>query len=182
LWKIFVSACHKILLFKDTRSGLTFYTQNVRPDPEALLNYNNYSSKNRAYRIQAWRLGEYEGSISGNLNGYFNYSVKVYTLDLTGKTYRKIKLEGERSGTLRVSCIRKDMENFNDYGDWEITVIPINGGIQKTTDLYMNIAPASGYQTSINVVMHKDASGYVPHLRNKDIMGSGLTFYVKCKA
>jgi len=134
---------------------------------DPLLNYNNYSSKNRAYRIQAWRLGEYEGAISGDLNGYFNYSGKVYTLDLTGKTYKKIKLEGERNGTLRVSCIRKDMENFNDYGDWEITVTPINGGIQETTDLYMNIAPATGYQASINIVMHKDASGYVPHLRNK---------------
>lgn len=156
------------LITDSTRSPKELAIRFVSHDKtDPVLNYNNYSSKDKAYKINAWRLSEYEGAVGGNVNGYYSYTGKIYTLNLTGKNYNEIKQEGEHNGVLRVSCIRQNMESFNDYGDWAITITPINGGIQETTDLYMNIAPASGYQASLKIVMHKDISGYVPYLRNK---------------
>lgn len=130
-------------------------------------NYNNYASKDKAYIIHAWRLREYEGAISGNVIGGYDSDGKYYTLLLDQSVYNNRRKDGKTDGHLYVSCTRSHMEGVRDFGDWSVNITPVNGGIQETTDLYMNIAPESGYQPSLEIVMRKTSSDYLPYLRNK---------------
>jgi len=131
------------------------------------VSWRNYAEKDKAYVIQAWRLSKYEGTINGRVNGYYNLTGDVYTLNLFGKTYEQKILEGEKEGHLRVNCTRKIMEDNMDYGNWTATITPINGGIQETDDVYMNKAPESGYQSSLHIDMRKDSMSYQPTILNK---------------
>jgi len=54
-----------------------------------------------------------------------------------------------------------------DYGDWIFTISSIDGGIQKTNDLYLNKAPDSGYQSSIKIKMDYGSDKYMPSLFNQ---------------
>ena len=54
-------------------------------------------------------------------------------------------------GDLIVRCERDSMQQHTDRSDWSVTIEPINGGIQKAGDRYLNLAPESGYQPSITV-------------------------------
>ncbi len=142
-------------------------------DPQGgALNWRNYATKENAYLIHAWRLGKYEGAISGIIEGWYERTGKVYTLTLNGKpydyeTYKVIKKAGMHTGHLYISCKRSQMKSNRDYGDWEVHITPVNGGIQETDDLYMNIAPESGYQPSLDIVMHKGSQNYKHALWNQ---------------
>lgn len=133
----------------------------------AVLNYNNYSEKSKAYIVNAWRLGEYEGALGGDVIARYDADGKYYTLLLEQEVYDNRLKEGKTAGNIHVSCTRPHMEGIRDYGDWRVSITPINGGIQETTDLYMNEAPETGYKPSLNIVMNKGDSNYRPYLRNK---------------
>lgn len=129
-------------------------------------NWKKYTKKENAYNIHVWRLGEYDGATEGNLNVYFNSDGRLYTLDLQGDGYKNQVKVGLQDGQLVVSCIRKSMDNGSDYGDWSVTIAPVAGGIQTTNDAYMSEAPASGYQSSITIVMKHNKHQYQSSLLN----------------
>jgi len=130
-------------------------------------NWRNYTKKESAYLIRAWRLGEYEGSVSGNESLRIDSDGSIYTLNLD-KSKREMNIvKGEGKGQFRISCQRRHMESNRDYGDWSLSLSPINGGLLETDDLYMNIAPESGYQPSFKVDMKKEQSDYKHTLENK---------------
>lgn len=134
---------------------------------DAKLNYNDFSDKSKAYIVHAWRLSEYEGALSGDVITDYDADGRYYTLLLDQSVYDNRLKEGKTAGNIYVSCTRPHMESIRDYGDWSISITPVNGGIQKTTDLYMNTAPETGYQPSLDIVMSKGSSDYESRLLNK---------------
>lgn len=131
------------------------------------LNWRHFAEKDKAYIIRAWRLKEYEGAISGTVNGFYDADGKDYTLALNLQSYKTQQREGKTKGYLNISCIRPHMESNRDYGDWSISISPIDGGIQEVDSLYANEAPETGYQSSLKIDMRKGNSDYKHALLNK---------------
>jgi len=129
------------------------------------INYTNYSEKENAYIINAWRLGKYEGAIGSNLLAAFDSDGKLYTLSLDRKTFRDQIAQGKKDGQLYISCTRPHMQSLRDYGDWSVSIVPVNGGIQETNDTYMNLAPISGYQSSFDISMKPGDENYSHKLK-----------------
>lgn len=136
-------------------------------DNQGYPSWRDYTDKNKAYIVNAWRLGKYFAATKGSIRGAFNRTGDTYTLNLLGKNHKQIILEGVQKGHLRLSCTRQHMDNSIDFGDWAANITSINGGIQETNDLYMNLAPKTGYQTSLDIIMQKDSQYYTPSLGNK---------------
>jgi len=152
------------VLFSNGAIAAQFYANDHHGD---IYNYNKYSKKENAYIIQAWRFGLYENAKKGNIRGHYDRVGQLYTLDLTKNTYTDIIQKGKRNGQLRISCTRQLMENPKDFGSWSTTIEAINGGLQETDDLYMNVAPMSGYASSVNINMMKSNSEYAHELLDK---------------
>ncbi len=130
-------------------------------------NWKKYTTKETAYIVHAWRLSEYKGTFKGSSGGHLNADGNIYTLRFSDKWNAVQRFEGVQPGHLRASCTRPHMESNRDYGDWSVSITPINGGIQETNDLYLNIAPESGYQPSLDIVMKKGDSSYKHEIKNK---------------
>ena len=129
--------------------------------------WRDHSEKNKAYIIHAWRLGDYEGAKSGYVSAGLLATGKIYTLKLNEIKRRNRLIEGQKEGHFHISCTRPHIDSYKDRFDWSASIIPVNGGIQETNDLYMNIAPATGYQSSLNIVMRKGSNDYKHKLLNK---------------
>lgn len=130
-------------------------------------NLHDYESRENPYVIQAWRLGEYEGALPGGTSSGLE-SGKTYTYNLTDPDRTKRKKEGVHNGDLHITCTRHHiMKTTTDYGDWSFSIAPVNGGIQETDDLFMFMAPDSGYKASVNIDMNKSSENYEPQLLNK---------------
>ena len=130
-------------------------------------NWRHHTEKEKIYIIHAWRLGKYEGAKAGDVIGDYDGDGKYYTLLLNKSRYKDRRKDGKTKGHIYISCTRPHMENNRDYGDWSISIAPVNGGIQEVDDLYMNQAPETGYQSSIDIDMRKGSSSYAPYLLNK---------------
>ncbi len=128
-------------------------------------NWKNHSVKDKAYVIHAWRLGEYEGAIAGSTDAYYDRDGSDYTLILDG--HNQYPKKGKTEGHFHISCTRPHMENGKDYGDWRVSIAPVNGGIQEVAGLYVNLAPLTGYQSSIDITMRKGSPDYKHELLNK---------------
>lgn len=130
------------------------------------LNYNNHDKKSSAYIIRVWRLSANEGAIRQTL--VTNYKIgEEYTFSFNPKSGKVALSEGKTKGDLHLSCIRTPMQHYQDYGDWGLTITPVNGGIIETDDPYMNLAPVSGYKSSLEIDMTKGSPGYQHKLSNK---------------
>ena len=127
-------------------------------------NWKKHTSKETAYIVHAWRLSKYEGAFNGN-TGYLDSTGNVYTFRFSNKWNAIQRFEGVQPGQLRASCTRAPMTNNRDYGDWEVHITPVNGGIQETSDPYLNIAPESGYKPSLDIIMRKGSKNYAHKLR-----------------
>ena len=125
----------------------------------------NYTEKKHPFIINAWRLGKYEGATRGQIIADFDASGKEYTLYLDQHDYRKqIKKGKHEDGHLYISCTRPHMKNDSDYSDWSLSIIPVNGGIQETSDVFLNEAPATGYQSSLSISERKGTNDYAHQL------------------
>ena len=126
-----------------------------------IRNWNVYT-KNNPYIFKTWMEKKFE-NVKG-ASGYGDSLIpdgRVYTYDfLQFRNWRKRVSEGETQGHLRVSCERAVMQGLRDYQDWQITLAPVNGGIQATDDIYQNLAPETGYLPSIIVEQKLDSSDY----------------------
>ncbi len=69
---------------------------------------------------------------------------------------------------LVVSCKRDPKEQGKHWrqqqGSWAITFRPIDGGIQETTDVYLNEAPLAGYEPELTIFMQRGQQGYSPRI------------------
>jgi len=119
------------------------------------------------YVFTAWRVENYEDVLTGNINGYYVPDGRIYTLNFEGRQFKERKIEGIADGHLRVSCTRGPMQHHRDWVDWQVTLSPVEGGIQITDDLYMNLAPESGYQPSLTIETRTDSPNYKQQLRNQ---------------
>ena len=130
--------------------------------------WRNYADKKHPYIINAWRLGKYKGATEGHIVTDLDASGKDYTLYLDQFDNRKKLKEGvHEDGHLYLSCTRPHVENNREYGDWSFSIVPINGGIQETSDIYLNKAPETGYESSLNISERKGSSDYTHRFLNK---------------
>lgn len=129
--------------------------------------WRDHTEKDHAYIIRAWRLGEYEGAKTGRISIGLPSVGSVYTIKLNEAKRKNRVIKGQKEGDFHISCIRPHIESYKDHLDWSASIVPVNGGIQETDDMYMNIAPETGYQSSIDIVMHKGSKDYAPSLLNK---------------
>lgn len=127
-------------------------------------NWHNYDSKENAYIIHVWRRGKYEGATRDILMFNAPGDGRIFTLRLTEIDERKRVVDGQATGDLRISCTKSRIQHNGSYGDWRITITPVDGGIQGTNDLYQNIAPENGYVPSLLIDKRKSDKNYVPHL------------------
>jgi len=135
----------------------------------------NYNTKENAFLIKTWRMQGYEGAVAGKTTLEINADGRIYTLKFDEHKKRNrdnLLREGEYEGDLRVSCTR-DIHAYNieenkiNYGDWRFSITPIDGGIQETNDLYMNMAPGTDYKASLLIDMKKGTSDYERSVVNK---------------
>lgn len=131
-------------------------------------NWKNYSSKDKAYIIQAWRLGEYNGAIKDRAILDLNGDGRIYTVNLNEKNRRKTLQEGQlEKGDFYITCKRDPIKSYKDYKDWYVSITPVTGGIQKTEDLFMNVAPETGYKPGISIDMKLGTDEYKDRLFNQ---------------
>lgn len=70
-------------------------------------------------------------------------------------------------GDLVLSCQRPPMQKNTDTGDWEARLAPVNGGIIRSPERYLNLAPASGYQRVETLGFSLDEPDYRSALINQ---------------
>ena len=125
------------------------------------------TSPEKPYVFTAWRVKEYEKVIVGRDNSHQYSDGRVYTFKLDKKSYKDRREEGATDGHLRISCTREPIERVQDRVDWQVTITPVDGGIQATDDLYLNLAPETGYQPSLTIDMRKGSPNYQATLINQ---------------
>jgi len=135
------------------------------------IDIREFDTKEKAFLIHAWRLQGFDGTIKGKKILTFKPDGSIYTIKFSEneniRDKSKFITEGENDGDLWISCTRDSFEKKGEYGDWRFEIMPLGGGIQETNDLYMNVAPDSGYQSSLIVSMKKGKQGFKPGLINK---------------
>jgi hypothetical protein len=107
-------------------------------------NWNSYQSKDAPFVIKVWRTEKFEKVIVKH---------GAYHVPVNG--------EAELfEHTLKASCYRDATFERPSYGDWVITLAPVDGGIQETDELYLNAAPDTGYLPEISISSKKSDQGY----------------------
>lgn len=107
--------------------------------------WRKYTKKSQAYDIQVWRLGKYEGAKEGVITTSVSPDSSIKTLRLHQPMGNRAPL-GKTEGQFYISCYHPPVSNRNEKADWRFTITPVNGGIQRSNDRYMNHAPETGYQ------------------------------------
>jgi hypothetical protein len=126
-----------------------------------VVDWYNYTDSD-PYTYRVWRVESYGQVISGRTGYPLPPTGEVYTFNpLLSRDKQWVR--GESPGIMRFSCERGPMSDRNDYQDWRIIIRPVDGGILSTQDLYMNLAPESGYESQHVIEQVKSAKGY----RNK---------------
>ena len=146
----------------------------------ASLNYNDYNGKGKAYEIRVWRMGQYEGAVRGYASFHIpsNGAKSSFRFDATDNTL--LLLDDTSKAQFDISCNRSNMEHYQDFSDWSINITSVNGGIIETDDPYLNLAPVNGYESSLQIDMHKDTRDfrqrlfkrYYFEIENQQIYGS----------
>lgn len=130
-------------------------------------NWKKYTSKDKAYIIKAWRLGKYEGAVSGSIYAQLNGDGRKYTIELHAEDKRRRIKEGEEKGDFIISCQRPPVGSYKDHKDWHVSIKPVNGGVKKIKDVFLNMAPEIGYGAMINIDMLVNNSNYSKKLYNQ---------------
>jgi len=113
--------------------------------------WRTYNTRGNPFVMHAWRVEKFE-----KVKADSGYLEPVPG----GKTY-------EHAGIV-ASCEREPKDPQKHWreqkGSWSITLRAIEGGIQESNDIYLNVAPEAGYQPQITVSMQRDDSGYRPNI------------------
>lgn len=129
-------------------------------NPKLIIeDWDKYTSDD-PYVFKAWRVEKYENV----KKGYDGYSLlpdgSIYTYDPFDRDRGNRWHDGETDGLIRVSCERGEMAHGRDFQDWRITLTPVDGGIQLTDDIYMNIVPDNGYQPALSIEQQLSSPDY----------------------
>jgi hypothetical protein len=116
-------------------------------DPQ-FKSWKDYSALDNPYVFNGWKIEEYAKVIATENRYYFYPDGRTYSLDIT--TIKRHQLETADKGSFNVSFTRTDEH-------WQLTLTASRGGFVETADVYMNLAPESGYQESI--VLEGDYKG-----------------------
>lgn len=131
--------------------SLTFYR--YISEGSNLLSYST-TTKDSPHIFKAWRIEKNTKNIvhKGKLLDRMVADGRIYTIDFRKKSERLI--EGSHRGQLRASCKRKMLKTKverREHNDWEFILEAVDGGIQETSDYYLNAAPNEGYKKKITV-------------------------------
>jgi hypothetical protein len=150
-----------------TYSQLNLEAKFAKTDNRAIYFDIREYSENYPFVVRVWRKGAYEGAVSGQYRAALHHDGSIATVRFSNKWGAKQIFEEGVGGHLRLSCQRGEQEHLRDYSDWSITIAPVNGGILETDDLYMNLAPESGYGPSYTIQMRIGNKSYKPRVLNK---------------
>ncbi len=105
------------------------------------LQWSDYADEDKPYIFKAWKTEKY-AQVKSEDKRYLSFvpNGPVYTVDFSGE--ERVKWEGIREGDIRIAFTRNEK-------DWKVQIDAVNGGIQESSDEYMNLAPESGYQKSL---------------------------------
>jgi len=127
--------------------GLTLEATNMYGEKN---NWNSYDKKDNPLIINVWWVEKFE-------------KVKAGYGGLQPIPNAPPSKESTRFGII-TTCLREpkdtDVHSQQQKGSWSIALRPIDGGIQETTDLYLNEAPESGYQSELTVSMERGSLDY----------------------
>ena len=99
------------------------------------LSWRSFTSAN-PYIVNAWKVESYEQIKKGKPIFGFIPDNRDYTVNFLSKN--TTKNEGVTEGDLRIR-FKRDEEN------WQLEINAANGGLQETSDDYLNLAPENGY-------------------------------------
>ncbi|WP_303909412.1 hypothetical protein [Thiohalomonas denitrificans] len=132
---------------------IVFETGDVSLDLDAVGKYGKksswrtYNTPDNPYIIKAWRVERFEDVEYGS--GYLEPVPN-------GKSFE--------AGGIVATCQREPKVPGKHWreqeGSWSITLKAVDGGIQRTDDLYLNEAPGSGYQPQITVSAMRGGPDY----------------------
>ncbi len=97
-------------------------------------------TKNNPYIFKVCKVEKYARVDVGGNKYYFYSDGREDSINLTSR--KKNKYVDKKRGDLNVSFTRTN-------NHWQLTLSSSKGGLLESNDLYMNIAPESGYQKSI---------------------------------
>lgn len=108
--------------------------------------------------FKMWKMGTNETLVSAQKVFGIIPDGRNYTLDLVqGK-----KTEGAAGGDVRISITRPSQISRKDKYDWSFVIEGVDGGLLKTDDEFMYLAPESGYARVISMQFKKDDSTWTP--------------------
>jgi len=139
------------------------------------------TSPEKPHVFKAWRFGVLEPvRVGGTRRGRLNPDGRLYTFDLLRERPHHKALEGVLDGQFMVSCQRDpqifdkaELKKQREEMTWTVTITPIDGGIQPSDDIYMNVAPESGYQPAIVF----DSQTAISHSRSPGFLGEKRFFF-----
>lgn len=118
--------------------------------------------------FKMWQLGERQQLVSGSKFWGLVPDGRAYTIDFLQGT----KTESpDAPGDIRVSIERPSQIRPRSRFNWSFSMEGIQGGVLKTEDDFMYIAPESGYQPKHQITMNSTNSDWSKQL-------TGLRFYV----
>ncbi len=111
--------------------------------------------------FKMWKRGASAQLISQDIDTRIPYDATPVVFDLlTGQQVA----ESSTAGDLRVSLVRNPLNLSSSYSrafEWHATIEALNGGLVRSDDDFMNVAPESGYQPRIQIDMPADATNWV---------------------
>jgi hypothetical protein len=126
------------------------------------------TSLDNPHVFTAWRVEDYEKVQSGRMVTSIISDGRVYTYDFTKKDkwgdVVSSPAEGATDGQLRMNCFHDYIRDPQDEKDWSITITAVDGGIQSTDDYYLNMAPESGYQPTIEMGSERNSSEFTRNM------------------
>lgn len=115
------------------------------------------TSPEKPHVFKAWRFEVLEPvRVGGDRFARMKPDGRLYTFNFDKKGVHADADEGVLDGHMLVSCQRDpqifakgELKKQREEMTWTVTITPIDGGIQPSDDIYMNVAPESGYQPAI---------------------------------
>ena len=101
-------------------------------------------TKDNPFLFRAWKVARNVYLKTSKANSTYGFKLnQLYSMDFTASDKRKVKKEGKHSLDMQVLFKR------DESGAWELNLSVPDGGLIETDDLYMNLAPESGYEQSL---------------------------------
>jgi hypothetical protein len=135
------------------------------------LLWTNYSDPYTPYIFKVWRktsknIAKELHQVRSALLG-FSCLGEPYTLNFTKRKWKERVIKGEGDGQLRIRYFCKESDEHRYFDDWAVEIEAIGGGIQETQDLYLNVAPADGYESSYRLSMTKGEPTYQKTIKKR---------------